>query len=153
MKNAIENDLSGNVEDIVVTVCAIQSTEVSDINLTPGSDGTLGKDVLDQTYTVYFNQAGDQTARPADEGDRSQTGKIGTIVYELDGGSLTGALSGYGTADYGYTPPTPTKKGYTFAGWEPANIPIRHRLSFTDRFLILIKRYKILGLKKMLKSK
>ena len=123
MKNAVESDLSGNVEDIVVTACAIQSTEVSDISLTPAEDGTLGKDTLDQVYTVFLNQSGENTPRPADEGNRSQTGKIGTITYELDGGSLTGALSGYGTADYGYTPPTPTKKGYTFAGWEPASIP------------------------------
>lgn len=123
LKNAIENDISGNVEDIVVTAYAIQSTEVADINLAPSDDGTLGKDILDQVYTVYLNQSSDQTARPAEEGDRSQTGKLGTITYELDGGSLEGALTEYGTADYGYTPPAPTKKGYEFIGWEPENIP------------------------------
>ena len=32
MKNAIENDLSGNVEDIVITACAIQATDI------PGED-------------------------------------------------------------------------------------------------------------------
>lgn len=138
MKNAVESDLSGNVEDIVVTACAIQSTEVSDISLTPAEDGTLGKDTLDQVYTVFLNQSGENTPRPADEGNRSQTGKIGTITYELDGGSLTGALSGYGTADYGYTPPTPTKKGYTFAGWEPASIPANStgEVTFTAKWSI-----------------
>lgn len=138
MKNAVESDLSGKVEDIVVTACAIQSTEVSDISLTPAEDGTLGKDTLDQVYTVFLNQSGENTPRPADEGNRSQTGKIGTITYELDGGSLTGALSGYGTADYGYTPPTPTKKGYTFAGWEPASIPANStgEVTFTAKWSI-----------------
>ena len=138
MKNAVESDLSGKVEDIVVTACAIQSTEVSDISLTPAEDGTLGKDTLDQVYTVFLNQSGENTPRPADEGNRSQTGKIGTITYELDGGSLTGALSGYGTADYGYIPPTPTKKGYTFAGWEPASIPANStgEVTFTAKWSI-----------------
>ena len=124
MKNSIEKDLEGNVEDVIVTACAIQATDIPDINLTPGSDGTLGKDVLDQVYTIFLNQSGDQTSRPADEGDRNQTGKLGTISYELDGGTLAdGSLTEYGSADYGYTPPEPTKKNYTFTGWEPENIP------------------------------
>ncbi|MCC2164700.1 BspA family leucine-rich repeat surface protein [Clostridiaceae bacterium CLA-AA-H274] len=124
MKNAVESDLSGNVEDIVVTACAIQATDIPDVNLTPGSDGNLSKDVLDQVYTIFLNQSGNQTSRPANEGDRNQTGKLGKISYELDGGTLAdGSLTEYGSADYGYTPPAPAKKNYTFTGWEPENIP------------------------------
>lgn len=124
MKNAVESDLSGNVEDIVVTACAIQATDIPDVNLTPGSDGNLSKDVLDQVYTIFLNQSGNQTSRPADEGNRNQTGKLGKISYELDGGTLaSGSLTEYGSADYGYTPPAPAKKNYTFTGWEPENIP------------------------------
>ena len=73
MKNAVESDLSGNVEDIVVTACAIQATDIPDMNLTPGSDGNLSKDVLDQVYTIFLNQSGNQTSRPADEGNRNLT--------------------------------------------------------------------------------
>ena len=124
MKNAVESDLSGNVEDIVVTACAIQATDIPDVNLTPGSDGNLSKDVLDQVYTIFLNQSGNQTSRPADEGDQNQSGKLGKISYELDGGTLAaGTLTEYGSADYGYTPPKPTKEGFTFAGWSPASIP------------------------------
>lgn len=124
MKNSIEKDLEGNVEDVIVTACAIQATDIPDVDLTPGSDGTLGKDVLDQVYTIFLNQSSDQKSRPADEGDRNQTGKLGKIAYELDGGTLAdGTLTEYGSVDYGYTPPEPTKEGYTFAGWSPASIP------------------------------
>ena len=124
MKNAVESDLSGNVEDIVVTACAIQATDIPDVNLTPGSDGNLSKDVLDQVYTIFLNQSGNQTSRPADEGNRNQTGKLGKISYALDGGTLAdGSLTEYGSADYGYTPPEPTKEGFRFAGWSPASIP------------------------------
>ena len=124
MKNAVECDLSGNVEDIIVTACAIQATDIPDVNLTPGSDGNLSKDALDQVYTIFLNQSGNQTSRPADEGDRNQSGKLGKISYELDGGTLAaGTLTEYGSADYGYTPPAPAKKNYTFTGWEPENIP------------------------------
>ena len=125
MKNAVESDLSGNVEDIVVTACAIQATDIPDVNLTPGSDGNLSKDVLDQVYTIFLNQSGNQTSRPADEGNRNQTGKLGKISYELDGGTLAdGSLTEYGSADYGYAPPEPTKEGFVFAGWSPASIPV-----------------------------
>ena len=125
MKNAVESDLSGNVEDIVVTACAIQATDIPDMNLTPGSDGNLSKDVLDQVYTIFLNQSGNQTSRPADEGNRNQTGKLGKISYELDGGTLAdGSLTEYGSADYGYAPPEPTKEGFVFAGWSPASIPV-----------------------------
>ena len=107
MKNAVESDLSGNVEDIVVTACAIQATDIPDVNLIPGSDGNLSKDVLDQVYTIFLNQSGNQTSRPA------------------DGGTLAnGCLTEYGSADYGYAPPEPTKEGFVFAGWSPASIPV-----------------------------
>ena len=120
MKNAVESDLSGNVEDIVVTACAIQATDIPDVNLTPGSDGNLSKDVLDQVYTIFLNQ----TSRPADKDDQNPTGKLGKISYALDGGTLAdGSLTEYGSANYGYTPPKPTKEGFTFAGWSPASIP------------------------------
>ena len=125
MKNAVESDLSGNVEDIVVTACAIQATDIPDVNLIPGSDGNLSKDVLDQVYTIFLNQSGNQTSRPADEGNRNQTGKLGKISYELDGGTLAnGCLTEYGSADYGYAPPEPTKEGFVLAGWSPASIPV-----------------------------
>ena len=124
MKNAVESDLSGNVEDIIVTACAIQATDIPDVNLAPGSDGNLSKDVLDQVYTIFLNQSGNQTSRPADEGNRSQTGKLGKITYDLgDDAVLEGALSEYGTADYGYIPPTPVREGYKFMGWTPESIP------------------------------
>lgn len=124
LKNAVESDLSGNVEDVIVTACAIQATDIPDVDLTLGSDGNLGKDVLDQVYTIFLNQSGDQKSRPADEGDRNQTGKLGKISYVLDGGTLAdGSLTEYGSSDYGYTPPEPTKEGFVFAGWSPASIP------------------------------
>ena len=124
MKNAVESDLSGNVEDIIVTACAIQATDIQNVNLTPGSDGNLSKDVLDQVYTIFLNQSGNQTSRPADKDDQNPTGKLGKISYALDGGTLAdGSLTEYGSANYGYTPPEPTKTGFTFAGWSPASIP------------------------------
>ena len=123
MKNSIEKDLESNVEDVIVTACAIQATDIPDVGLTPAEDGTFGKDVLDQVYTIFMNQSGEQKSRPADEGNKPQDGSIGKITYELDGGSITGAKKSYTTADYGYIPPAPTKKGYKFTGWEPENIP------------------------------
>ena len=124
MKNAVESDLSGNVEDIIVTACAIQATDIQNVNLTPGSDGNLSKDVLDQVYTIFLNQSGNQTSRPSDKDDQNPTGKLGKISYALDGGTLAdGSLTEYGSANYGYTPPKPTKAGFTFAGWSPASIP------------------------------
>ena len=123
MKNAMESDLNGNVEDIVVTACAIQATDIPDIDFTPGSDGTIGKDVLDQVYEIFLKQSGDTKARPADEGNKPQNASIGKITYELNGGTIKGAKKSYTAADYGYTPPAPTKKNYTFTGWEPENIP------------------------------
>ncbi len=123
MKNAMESDLSGNVEDIVVTACAIQATDIPDIDLTPGSDGTIDKDALDQVYEIFLKQSGDAKARPADEGNKPQDASIGKINYELNGGTIKGAKKSYTAADYGYVPPTPTKKNYSFTGWEPENIP------------------------------
>ena len=91
MKNVVESDLSRNVEDIIVTACAIQATDIPDVDLTPDSDGNLNKDVLDQVYTIFLNQSGEQTSRPADEGNKPQDGSLGKILYELDGGKMTGA--------------------------------------------------------------
>lgn len=122
MKNAMESDLNGNVEDIVVTACAIQATDIPDIDLTPGSDGTIGKDALDQVYEIFLKQSGDQKSRPADEGNKPQDGSIGQITYELDGGTIKGVKKSYTAADYGYVPPTPTKEGYKFIGWNPSSI-------------------------------
>ena len=79
MKNSIEKDLSGNVEDIVITACAIQATDIPDMNLTPAEDGTLGKDVLDQVYTIFLNQSGDQTPR-LDEGNKPQEDKTAVLM-------------------------------------------------------------------------
>ena len=94
------------------------------MNLTPGSDGNLSKDALDQVYTIFLNQSGNQTSRPSDKDDQNPTGKLGKISYALDGGTLAdGSLTEYGSADYGYAPPKPTKKGFAFAGWSPASIP------------------------------
>lgn len=123
MKNVVESDLSGNVEDIIVTACAIQATDIPDVDLTPDSDGNLNKDVLDQVYTIFLNQSGEQTSRPADEGNKPQDGSLGKILYELDGGKMTGAKQSYTMADYGYMPPAPTKPGFTFTGWTPASLP------------------------------
>ena len=123
MKNAIENDLSGNVEDIVVTACAIQATDIPGENLTVDKDGYLGTATLTSVYKIFMNQSGDKDVRPADDGNRTQTGKLGTITYNLgDDASLNDALYEYSTADYGYVPPTPTRENYIFAGWEPEQI-------------------------------
>lgn len=122
MKNAVENDLNGNVEDIVITGCAIQATDIPDVDLTPAEDGTIGSSTLKTVYDIFLNQSGDKTARPANEGNKPQYGKIGKITYELDGGTITGAKNSYGEEDYGYVSPTPTKKGYKFTGWTPANL-------------------------------
>ena len=133
MKNSIENDLEGNVEDIIITAGAIQATDIPDVDLTPGSDGTMSKDVLDQVYTIFMNQSGDQKSRPADEGDKPQDGSIGKITYELNGGTITGAKKSYTTADYGYIPPEPVKSGFRFIGWTPESIPAEStgNLTFT----------------------
>ena len=137
MKNAIENDLSGNVEDIVITACAIQATDIPGEDLTVGGDGYLNTTTLNNVYTIFVNQSGDKDVRPADKGDRTQTGKLGTITYNLgDDASLNDALYEYGSADYGYAPPTPVKEGYTFAGWTPESIPADStgNISFTAKW-------------------
>ncbi len=137
MKNAIENDLSGNVEDIVITACAIQATDIPGEDLTVGGDGYLNTTTLNNVYTIFVNQSGDKDVRPADKGDRTQTGKLGTITYNLgDGASLNDALYEYSTADYGYVPPTPTRENYTFAGWEPEQIAADSvgNISFTAKW-------------------
>ena len=124
VKNFIEKDIESNVEDIVITAGAIQSTNVSDIDLTPQGDGTIPKEKLDNVYDIFLNQSGDKTNRQADKGDRNLHGKLGNIIYELDGGTLAdGSLTEYGNADYGYVPPEPTKEDYTFVGWNPVSIP------------------------------
>lgn len=43
------------------------------------------------------------------------------IEYNTNGGSLSGQSSSY-TIEDTYTPPTPSKNGYTFTGWTPAGI-------------------------------
>ena len=137
MKNAIENDLSGNVEDVVITACAIQATDIPGEDLTVGGDGYLNTTTLNNVYTIFVNQSGDKDVRPADKGDRTQTGKLGTITYNLgDGASLNDALYEYSTADYGYVPPTPTRENYTFAGWEPEQIAADSvgNISFTAKW-------------------
>ena len=103
MKNAIENDLSGNVEDIVITACAIQATDI------PGKDLTMDADSLKKIYDIYLNQSGYKDGNG--------------ITYRLDGGTITGEKQCYTILDYGYTPPEPEREGYDFVGWEPASIP------------------------------
>ena len=137
MKNAIENDLSGNVEDIVITACAIQATDIPGENLTVDKGGYLGTATLTSVYKIFMNQSGDKDVRPADDGNRTQTGKLGTITYNLgDGASLNDALYEYSTADYGYVPPTPTRENYTFTGWEPEQIAADSvgNISFTAKW-------------------
>ena len=124
VKNFIEKDIESNVEDIIITAGAIQSTNVSDIDLTPQGDGTIPKEKLNKVYDIFLNQSGEKKSRPADEGDRPQSGKLGKISYVLNGGILAdGSLTEYGNTDYGYVPPKPTKEDYTFVGWSPASIP------------------------------
>lgn len=43
------------------------------------------------------------------------------IDYNTNGGNLSGQSSSY-TIEDTYTPPTPSKNGYTFTGWSPASI-------------------------------
>lgn len=124
MKNSIEKDLEGNVEDVIVTACAIQATDIPDVNLTPDSDGTLGKDVLDQVYTIFMNQSGDKLNQDGQE----NAPVLGTITYDLDGGTMADD-SGieYTKNDYGKYLQTmiskkPEKTGYIFKGWEPETL-------------------------------
>ena len=64
-----------------------------------------------------------------------QTGSYGDVLYEavwasskygidydLDGGTIKGEKTTYTQADAGYVPPTPTKPGFIFAGWDPERI-------------------------------
>ena len=123
MKNAIEDDLSGHVEDIVITACAIQATDIPDINLAAGENGNLSSDSLKAVYDIFLKQSGDKDVRPADEGNRAQNGKLGKITYALDGGTLPAdALTEYGSDDFGYAPPKPVKKNYKFLGWSPTQL-------------------------------
>lgn len=48
--------------------------------------------------------------------------KLGSILYNLNGGSLKNQKTSYTVEDYGYTPPTPTRANYTFVSWSPASI-------------------------------
>lgn len=51
------------------------------------------------------------------------------IYYVLNGGTLTGQKTTYTVEDVeasAYIPPTPTKTDATFAGWNPANIPVKN---------------------------
>lgn len=48
---------------------------------------------------------------------------LGTVSYELNGGSITGQKTNYTADDYGYIPPTPTRANYSFTGWNPSSIP------------------------------
>ena len=48
---------------------------------------------------------------------------LGTISYELNGGSITGQKTSYTADDYGYIPPVPTRANYSFTGWNPSSIP------------------------------
>ena len=124
MKNAVENDLSGKVEDIVIQACAIQATDIPDVDLATDENGYLKTGSLSGIYGIFMAQSGDKDVRPADEGNRAQNGKLGKITYVLDGGTLPAdALTEYGSDDFGYAPPTPTKQYYSFAGWEPENVP------------------------------
>lgn len=47
---------------------------------------------------------------------------LGNIKYNLNGGTLSGQKTFYTVENYGYKPATPTRTGYTFIGWSPANI-------------------------------
>ena len=51
------------------------------------------------------------------------TGTEYSIDYELDGGSISGQKTKYKSTDGKYIPPTPTKAGLAFGGWEPEMIP------------------------------
>ena len=44
-----------------------------------------------------------------------------TISYNLGGGSMSGQKTSYTMTDAAYTLPTPTRTGYTFAGWTGSN--------------------------------
>ena len=60
VKNFIEKDIESNVEDIIITAGAIQSTNVSGIDLTSQGDGTIPKEKLDKVYDIFLNQSGDK---------------------------------------------------------------------------------------------
>ena len=128
MKNAVESDLSGKVEDIVIQACviqacAIQATDIPDVDMTADENGYLKTSSLSDIYGIFMAQSGDKDVRPADEGNRAQNGKLGKITYVVDGGTLSAdALTEYGSDDFDYAPPTPTKNDYKFIGWEPEQI-------------------------------
>ena len=124
MKNAVENDLSGHVEDIVITACAIQATDIPDVDLTAGEDGTLRSDSLKTVYDIFLKQSGDKM----NQGGQENAPVLGTIMYNLDGGTMADD-SGieYTKNDYGKYLQTmiskkPEKAGYIFKGWEPETL-------------------------------
>ena len=61
---------------------------------------------------------------------------LGTIQYNLDGGVMDDGKVEYIADDYGYVPPTPSKVGYKFIGWNPESLPINStgNIEFTAKW-------------------
>ena len=72
-----------------------------DMATAAGEDLSLG----DKSITLYVNW------EPVDY----------TITYNLDGGNISGEATTYNIESNAITLPTPTKEGYTFAGWTGSN--------------------------------
>lgn len=84
---------------------------------------------LANTYTGVIRVSGTllQTEGHATVDDAAEgsgiTPKSYAITYDLgENAVLSGQKTRYSSDDYGYTPPTPTREGYEFAGWTPASI-------------------------------
>ena len=124
MKNAMENDLSGHVEDIVITACAIQATDIPDVNLVAGEDGNLSSDSLKTVFDIFMKQSGDKI----NQGGQENATVLGTITYNLDGGTMADENgTEYTKNDYGKSmqfliKTKPEKAGYVFKGWEPETL-------------------------------
>lgn len=107
LRNFIEREIDVTIQDIIINSYAIQANDIADIDTSE-----LDKKKLDEIYEIYVNQSGDK--------------ETNTINYVLNGGTLTGEKKNYTVVDYGYIPPTPTKEGYKFVGWDPESIPVNN---------------------------
>ena len=58
MKNAVESDLSGKVEDIVIQACAIQATDIPDVDLAADENGYLKTGSLSDIYGIVTKTSG-----------------------------------------------------------------------------------------------
>lgn len=97
--------------------------------------------IANGTGTSYSNAASVKNLTATNNGTvnlyaQQKANTLGTIKYNLNGGSISNQKTSYTVEDYGYTPPTPTKANYTFVGWTPASIPAGNNgdITFTAKW-------------------